>query len=1829
MKLKPSGGCRTFLAAFVATLASVVQMFAQTAQINWNNPADIVYGTALGNAQLNATFTNSDTGAQLQGNVIYTPSAGTFLNAGNQQALKVTFIPNAGQGVPGGLVEKTVFVNVNKAPLTATAPSGTPQYGAGVVAFANGLNANQVTYSGFVNNGAITDNAGNALSVLPTLAVTANATTKAGTSRPVTFAVAPTASNYSVTTVNGTMTVTKKLLVFSLADSNMLYGETPTPNAINIPALTGGPYDLGGGAGTGLGWENNDELNVQVSQVHAVTVSSPVGAYDITVDLNEIIQDILDNYNVQINNGKYNVAQRPLNINVTPGGGSVITYGGALPAFGAQYAIATPGGVTFDIPNVAQNGNALNTAAGVLTAPVVLNIPAANADVANSPHAVTTSGGSTFGGNFAFVRNNDALTVNPAPLTIKASDRTKITAVPLPGIEQLQIEFPNPAQLKFGETPGAIITPFPPPLGYNPQDYLLAQPGDNLSQFIQDGQNGVTLNVGTYNDAIIFDVANLPVAANYAITTQTGDLVVTLQPAQVGWTPQTTTLTYGDAFDAAKHLNAAGTTTIIQNNAPVPLQGVISYTAKLGNNAAIPLVAGQVLPQAGTWIIEATFTPNGGQGVAFGPGTFSINFTVLKKSLKVTANDQTRVFGNHPGPFAANAVTYDGFIQNEGAGDLGTQPAVADPTNAGTSVGDYNIIPSGGVSNNYAFNYVSGKYTITPAATVVTWNPEAAGNDQTKWITYGTALSTTANLNAAGPAGIAGTISYSVNINDRRALTVPGGNVTATFTPSSPNFAESTAVRFLNVVRRNADVVPQGFTMVYGDDMPSITGTSDEANGGFLDADGIVTTFKTDAVKGSNIGEYFITAEYEDTFGRLVNYTIRLSSGDSNRIFVTPATINIATTNKGSAVLQGQATLTLVLSGLKAEAEVLNGVELSAAQIQAAHGANQIVIGNTTYNNVNSGLPASVINLNLLGRVFNAHSFPTFTVPNFSNAVEADFTINTVLDTDPNDGDGLTIANNYVLGTNTSATYSVGKAVPNIVWANSVLTYGQAIGNNELNAVVTDGPLIGNNNPAGTFTYRVGDGNGELASGKILNAGNQTLHVTYVPHPDRQNAFLSATATVTLTVNPAPLDVRVPAINNYVYGDPLPRIQVTELVFGTVQGNNVINNFVNGDDPSIFDPVNGGTQPVVAILPNQNNPQAGFTVGNSPAATTFGQLGAASNYNINHIANVMPIARRPLTVKASDVNTTFGMNVPLTVEYLNLAPGETAENLQSAGFAFLNPQVDIATLVPGNYTVFANGAFGPNYTVTHTTGTLLVGKAIATINVADNIQVFDGAAKPVTVTTTPAGLATIVTYDGGAAVPVSAGSYNVQVTVNDPNWQGTLNTTLVINPAQATIALADMTQTYDGNAKAATITTTPAGIAVSSTYNGNPAAPMNAGTYTLDAAITDPNYAGSAQGVFIIEKANAQIALSKLQQVFDGDAKTIEVQTTPAGLATEVLYDTFATAPSQVGTYTVGVTVVDSNYQGSAEGKLNILSAATITITDLVTTYTGNPQSPTITTNPAGLTVNVTYNKNPTVPHEAGTYEVVATIEDALFSGSAKAKFEIEKANTATISFVAGTLETPWTNVQAPQVTTDPAGLAFQLYYNGSIDLPTETGDYEVKAVIVDRNLTGEATATFTIGKSPQVITFPAIPNLSISGNPVILVLSANSDSGLPVKYTVASGGASVDANLLTITQPGRVVLTAQQLGNEFYLPAEEKVRSFEVSGTGVPLGAAQTEASLNDDGSVNLGVSGSPFQSLSIYSASVVDAEFKPIVKIVLDENGKGSFNTAADADQRFFQVK
>lgn len=82
-----------------------------TPTITWNDPADIVYGPALGGTQLNAT-------ANLPGSFAYTPTAGTLLNAGNGQALSVNFTPNDAANYNNA--SATVHINVLKATPTIT-----------------------------------------------------------------------------------------------------------------------------------------------------------------------------------------------------------------------------------------------------------------------------------------------------------------------------------------------------------------------------------------------------------------------------------------------------------------------------------------------------------------------------------------------------------------------------------------------------------------------------------------------------------------------------------------------------------------------------------------------------------------------------------------------------------------------------------------------------------------------------------------------------------------------------------------------------------------------------------------------------------------------------------------------------------------------------------------------------------------------------------------------------------------------------------------------------------------------------------------------------------------------------------------------------------------------------------------------------------------------------------------------------------------------------------------------------------------------------------------------------------------------------------------------------------------------------------------------------------------------------------------------------------------------------------------------------------------------------------------------------------------------------
>lgn len=343
--------------------------------------------------------------------------------------------------------------------------------------------------------------------------------------------------------MNGTFTIAQKTLVFDLANQTKLYGANPAAPHLNVPVGQTGDFGLGNG-GRGTGWQNGEDNSVKVSQVHNVTEKSNVGTYDINILLEETTPNILRNYTITINNAIYTVTKRDLQVAVDPANAS-ISYGDKFPTYKANYTIVEPGGQTFDIANVNKTGNALSTASGVLTGAVSLALPATNANVAKSPHDVKTTGGTAFGDNFNIIRVNGTLEVTKTDLTIKASNRTKITGVALPGIGSLQVEFPNSGQFKFGESPSDIFDPFPPELQYsfvNPNPDPTA--GDTTDNADLGVNNGVGAKPGVYSSAIVFKNAGLA-TANYNIIQLAGDLNVTLQPLQVSWAPQTTTLTYG------------------------------------------------------------------------------------------------------------------------------------------------------------------------------------------------------------------------------------------------------------------------------------------------------------------------------------------------------------------------------------------------------------------------------------------------------------------------------------------------------------------------------------------------------------------------------------------------------------------------------------------------------------------------------------------------------------------------------------------------------------------------------------------------------------------------------------------------------------------------------------------------------------------------------------------------------------------------------------------------------------------------------------------------------------------------------------------------------------------------------------------------------------------------------------------------------------------------------------------------------------------------------------------------------------------------------------
>jgi sugar lactone lactonase YvrE len=153
----------------------------------------------------------------------------------------------------------------------------------------------------------------------------------------------------------------------------------------------------------------------------------------------------------------------------------------------------------------------------------------------------------------------------------------------------------------------------------------------------------------------------------------------------------------------------------------------------------------------------------------------------------------------------------------------------------------------------------------------------------------------------------------------------------------------------------------------------------------------------------------------------------------------------------------------------------------------------------------------------------------------------------------------------------------------------------------------------------------------------------------------------------------------------------------------------------------------------------------------------------------------------------------------------------------------------------------------------------------------------------------------------------------------------------------AAVNVGSMEWTYTGKTKMPVITTSPAGLKVSVTFQDSSGVPVNApfdvGTYTASATIEDAIYQGTGNGTLTIDPIEATVKLGALTGTSNGKAHAVTATTTPARLPVLITYDGSPAPPTSVGSYNVVATVNKANYAGSATGTLVILPPPPLAVT--------------------------------------------------------------------------------------------------------------------------------------------------------------------------------------------------------------------------------------------------------------------------------------------------------
>ena len=193
----------------------------------------------------------------------------------------------------------------------------------------------------------------------------------------------------------------------------------------------------------------------------------------------------------------------------------------------------------------------------------------------------------------------------------------------------------------------------------------------------------------------------------------------------------------------------------------------------------------------------------------------------------------------------------------------------------------------------------------------------------------------------------------------------------------------------------------------------------------------------------------------------------------------------------------------------------------------------------------------------------------------------------------------------------------------------------------------------------------------------------------------------------------------------------------------------------------------------------------------------------------------------------------------------------------------------------------------------------------------------------------------VFAFSAPATVPNATGSQAVVFTPNDLSNFNPVNTsvTVTVNAASATLSFGNLNQTYDGTARVVTVTTTPAGLSNTVTYNGSVATPTNAGNYTVIATVTEPGYSASATNILTVAQALPGIIWSNPTSISYGTVLSATQLN-----ATSSVAGTFSYNPTNGSLLNAGTNTLAAIFR--ATDSNNYISPVTNTVSLVVTKAT-------------------------------------------------------------------------------------------------------------------------------------------------------------------------------------------------------------------------------------------------------------------------------------------------